>query len=216
MLVQVDDLQFGNPSEREKLLITKKSVVTPLYDKFKDRKPNPNTSEDTKTELEHLKVYVKDILFEENAQLLSTYKTLSKYPMQSIAKFIKDKGIYAEETINSLIDDLQPLIMKLKYLHNRPRPFQLANALKFKFFPVTNDNIQTPSFPSGSIICAVVILNTISNIHTDIYNEAHELLDNMINAKLYMGHNYSSDIDFALDIADVILNNKEFNKKYKT
>lgn len=216
MLLQVDDLQFGNPSERERLLITKKSVVTPLFDKFKDRKPKPNTSEDTKTELEHLKQYVKDILFEENAETLSTYKTLAKYPMQSVGKFIKDKGIYAEPMINSLIDDLQPLIMKLKFYHNRPRPFQLANALKFKFFPVTNDNVQTPSFPSGSITCAVVILNTISNIHTDIYNDAQSLLDSMINSKLYLGHNYSSDIDFALDLADAIVKDKEFNKKYKT
>ena len=70
-------------------------------------------------------------------------------------------GVKEEMTIRNIYDDIYPLILKLKYKYQRPRPYQLAQYYKLKLFPLRSNSVGTPSFPSGHTIQSQLILGVL-------------------------------------------------------
>ncbi len=54
-----------------------------------------------------------------------------------------------QEFVQEMYDDINPIIMKLKYFYNRIRPYQLANILSYSLNPMPTVSAQSPSYPSG-------------------------------------------------------------------
>ena len=105
-------------------------------------------------------------------------------------------------------------MFKLKIHFNRPRPFQLANYYQLKLFPFDSYSSNSASFPSGHTVQAFVILNVIANNHPTHYKFCKELIEDIANSRIYLGIHFPTDNDFAKEVGDKILKNKEFSKKY--
>jgi hypothetical protein len=135
--------------------------------------------------------------------------------MQVIITTFKQKGIDVENLCLDIIKDTRNLITKLKYFYQRPRPYQLAQYYKLKLFPYNSFSASTPSYPSGHTVEAYVILNVIADKHPNEYQFCREMMEDVAYSRLYLGLHYSTDNDFAIEIAKEILKHPKFTKKYE-
>lgn len=208
------NLAYGNPNLTQKTIIEKQSILDILFSDFENSPFPSNESQVTKNELNEISKYINTIQIPANKNLLDNYLMLDRNFRQSIVNTFKEHNIDIEDLVNNISDDIQPLLLRLKYYYNRPRPFQLAAAYNLKLFPFESKTAGSPSYPSGHTLLGKVALTVIGIKYPDY----EELCDNLINitsySRIYLGHHYQSDNDFAIEIADAILKNKKFCLKY--
>ena len=90
----------------------------------------------------------------------------------------------------------------------------MAQYYKLKLFPYDSYTANTPSYPSGHTLEAYVILNVIANKYPNEYQFCKDMIDDIAYSRLYLGLHFSSDNDFAKEIAKEILKDPKFTKKY--
>jgi hypothetical protein len=117
--------------------------------------------------------------------------------------------------VDSIIEDTLPLLIKLKYYHQRPRPFQLADYYKLKLFPYKSFSADSPSFPSGHSFQGKILTEVVGNHYPETYSYMKKLFDDISYSRLYLGLHYQSDIDVGIFCAEKVLELKEFKSKYK-
>jgi membrane-associated phospholipid phosphatase len=83
-----------------------------------------------------------------------------------------------------------------------------------KLFPYKSYSANTPSYPSGHTIEAIVVLNVIGNKYPTEYQFCKELIEDIAYSRVYLGLHFPSDNDGAREIAKEILKHTEFTKKY--
>lgn len=128
-----------------------------------------------------------------------------------IEQNLGDRGV---QLIDQLIDDTVPLIMKLKFHFQRPRPYQLAQYYKLKLFPFYSRSDSSPSYPSGHALQARVICHVLGNHFPEKFAYFDSLAQDVQNSRIYMGVHYPSDSEYALLVADEICRDRQFKEKY--
>lgn len=212
--MNLNQVTYGNPTIEHKMYLEKDSLVDDLFFKFKDDFFPLNDSELVKDELNDTVDYIDSISDEENKAFLIRYKAYDRSLLQVLTTTFKQKGIDVESLCEEIIIDIRNLVYKLKYFYQRPRPFQLAQYYKLKLFPYKSYSADTPSYPSGHTLEAYVILNVIADKYPNQYQFCREMIDDVACSRLYLGLHYSSDNDFAKEIAKEILKHPKFTKKY--
>lgn len=212
--MNLNQATYGNPTIEYKKLLEKDSLVDDLFLQFKDDFFPLNDSELTKDELNDIVDYIDSINDEENKAFLIRYKAYDRSLLQVITTTFKQKGIDVENLCEEITIDIKNLIYKLKYFYQRPRPFQLAQYYKLKLFPFKSYSSDTPSYPSGHTLQAYVILNVIADKYPNQYQFCRDMIEDVACSRLYLGLHYSTDNDFAKEIAKEILKHPKFTKKY--
>ena len=212
--MDLNQVTYGNPTKEYKEFLEKNSLVDDLFLKFKDDYFPLNDSELVKDELNDVVDYINSISDEENKAFLTRYKAYDRSLIQVITTTFKQKGIDVESLCEDIIIDIRNLTYKLKYFYQRPRPYQLAQYYKLKLFPYNSFSASTPSYPSGHTMEAYVILNVIADKHPNEYQFCREMMEDVAYSRLYLGLHYSTDNDFAIEVAKEILKHPKFTKKY--
>jgi hypothetical protein len=212
--MELNQVTYGNPTQKAKELLSRKGLVDDLFDKLKNTDMPSNDSELTKEELNQVAEGILLLEDAENEIYLKRYKSYDRSLIQSIVSIFKQKGIDVEELCEEILLDINPLIAKLKVHFNRPRPFQLANYYKLKLFPYNSYSSFSASYPSGHTTQAYVILNVIANKYPAEYQFCKKLIDDIVDSRIYLGVHYPTDNDFAKEVGYMILKHKEFTKKY--
>jgi len=212
--MNLNQVTYGNPTKELKVFLEEDSLVDDLFLKFKDNYFPLNDSELVKDELNDIVDYINTISDEENKPFLTRYKSYDRSLIQVITTTFKQKGIDVENLCEEIIIDIRNLIYKLKYFYQRPRPYQLAQYYKLKLFPYKSFSANTPSYPSGHMVEAYVILNVIADKHPNEYQFCREMIEDVEFSRLYLGLHYSTDNDFAKEVAKEILKHPKFTKKY--
>jgi len=136
------------------------------YDKFKLNSFPKNTSMQTLEELNRLKDLPQDTAFAKKYDNIeSVFKEVCK------SNNIK----YPEELVIELLKSSAGIILDLKFIHNRPRPQQLAKEYGIQLGGLGMESMNTPSFPSGHSTQGFLIgkvLQTKLPITTDAFLEA--------------------------------------------
>jgi hypothetical protein len=197
--MNLNQVTFGNPTKQQKEIFEEDCFVDNLFIKFKENYFPLNDSELVKDELNEIVDYVNNINQEENNFFLRRYKAYDRNLRQAVS---------------TTVNDIKGLICKLKYFYQRPRPNQLAQYYKLKLFPYDSYTANTPSYPSGHTLEAYVILNVIANKYPNEYQFCKDMIDDIAYSRLYLGLHFSSDNDFAKEIAKEILKDPKFTKKY--
>ncbi len=210
----LNSLAYGNPNKEVLDLIVKESFLDSVFMELKNEPIPSNDSELTKDELNEIVDSIAAVSDEENQEYLKRYKAYDKNLSQTIVSIFKEENIDVENYCTEIAKDLKPLISKLKYHFQRPRPYQLAYAYKLKLFPYKSSTDDSPSLPSGHTLQAFVILNVIGNKHPQVYKFCKEIIEDIANSRVYLGLHYPSDNDFAKLVGSKILKNPEFTKKY--
>lgn len=212
----LDSITWGNPLQQH-LPFLEPNVsflekLMPQLVKF----PFPqNSSKGAREELNQLVDFVNET--KQDQEALKRYRAYDSSLTKVFAHVIMeqnlgDKGV---ELIDKLIDDTKPLIIKLKFYFQRPRPYQLAEHYKLKLFPYSSKSASSPSYPSGHTLQARVICHVLGNHFPERFEFFENLAKDVEYSRLYMGLHYPSDNDYALYIAETIIRDKEFKSKYQ-
>lgn len=207
---------YGNPTTEQLKSIQTKGLVCDLFDSLIEYPLNSNNSEKTKNELNEIAQDIKILSEPENIEYLNRYKAYDKGLVHFLSLLFKEKNIEDfPELAKDIIADINPLITKLKFNYQRPRPYQLAHAYELNLFPYPSNVAQSPSFPSGHALQAFVILNVVGNKFVDLYDFCQEIIEDVCNSRVYLGLHYPSDNEYAKFVGNKILKHPEFTKKYK-
>lgn len=213
--MEFNQITYGNPTHDQLAFIKGSCLVDGLFDEFKKSIVPDNNSELVKDELTEIADSLAVISKSENENYLKRYLAYDRNLIQALSSIFKQKDIEVEELVTEIVKDIQNLIFKIKFYHQRPRPYQLAQYYKLKIFPYKSYSAHTPSYPSGHIIQASVILNVLGNKYPTEYNYCKELIEDIGYSRVFLGHHYPSDNDGGREIAKAILKHPEFAKKYE-
>lgn len=211
----LDSITWGNPSQKhlpyleENQSILEKHI--PQLIKFTFPK---NSSKGTREELNQLVDYVNELKKDTESQ--KRYRLYDYSLTKVFAQIIIEQnlGEIGADLVDKLLDDTLPLLIKLKFHFQRPRPYQLAEYYKLKLFPFDTKSADTPSYPSGHALQSKLICYVLGNHFPDRFDYFERIAKDIEYSRLYMGVHYQSDIDYALYIAEVITKDKDFKAKY--
>lgn len=214
MKLSLNNITYGNPTQRHRELMLNKCLVDDLFTQLKDFPFPENDSDSTKQELNELVDFIKDIQIDDNEKFKKRYVFYDKNLYQAILNSFKTEKADLEQLIKDIDEDITPLIIRLKYFYQRPRPYQLANYYKLKLFPFKSATAHSPSYPSGHTIQTYVMLTVIGNILPEFYEKSKKMIEDVANSRCYIGVHYPTDNDFAYQVAQEILKHPDFAKKY--
>lgn len=214
--MDLDLIVYGNPTTEHLKHLSTNNYTDALFKELSVFSFPKNSSEATKEELNQLVDYTSDIALRD--EYLHRYKVYDRGLLAYFKNGLTKEGESNEE-MNALIDevvaDTMPLLMKLKYKFQRPRPYQLAAYYKLKLFPYKSTSGDSPSFPSGHAFHGKLLTEVIGNRYPEIYGYMTMLFEELCYSRLYMGVHYQSDIDVGIFAAERVLAMKEFKMKYK-
>ena len=128
------------------------------YSKYKKIKPPKDNSLETFKEIKDIDKLKSDESFvKDNDNLIKAYKPI----------------VGEDKQVKNLVDESQPIILKLKKYFNRPRPKELAKNFGVKLKDIELDSMKTPSYPSGHSTQGYLI----SEMLKDKYPEKSKELD---------------------------------------
>lgn len=212
----LDSITWGNPLQKylpylEKDLSPLEKHIPQLI-KFTFPK---NSSKGTREELNQLVDYVNEV--KGDTEALKRYKAYDASIERIFAQVLMEHNLdgKAIEMVDSLFDETIPLILKLKFYFQRPRPYQLAEYYKIKLFPYDTKSGDSPSYPTGHTLQAKLICHVLGNHYPEKFDFFENLAKDIEYSRLYLGIHYPSDNDYSLFIADTIIRDKEFKYKYE-
>ena len=120
-------------------------------------------------------------------------------------KYFKEKDLeFPEEELKDITKDTSPIILKLKYHYNRPRPQQLANAKGLKFHQEPLDSAKTPAYPSGHATQGRLIARILSDKYPKHESEINKLGNEIGTGRLVAKVHYPSDDLFGKELGDAL------------
>ncbi|HYE67584.1 MAG TPA: phosphatase PAP2 family protein [Anaerovoracaceae bacterium] len=174
--------------------------------------PPKNGSTGTKRELDLLVEY-------SNSDKGDDFRDIyDKQLIPHLQQIFIEAGANAEEVkvvSENVVTDIYPVITKLKYYFQRPRPFQLACYYKLNLFPKYSHYVSSPSYPSGHTTMAAVVCEVLGNRFPEMYGLVKGLVTDISESRLYMGVHYPSDNDRALMLMREIISHPVFRAKYE-
>ena len=163
MTLSLNNIIYGNPTQRHLEIISEKCLVDDLYVELKNFPFPNNESDTTKQELNEIVENIEDMKSTDNEKYKNRYIFYDRNLFQAINNSFQTDKINVKELIDSIDLDTSALILRLKYFYQRPRPYQLANYFKLKLFPFASKSALSPSYPSGHTVQAYVILNVLGS-----------------------------------------------------
>jgi hypothetical protein len=142
--MNLNQVTYGNPTMEQKKYLEEISIVDDLFPKLKNDYFPETNSELVKDELNEIVDYLNDISEQGNESFLARYKSYDRSLLQVIITTFKEKDIDVEELSKDIIKDINPLLLKLKYHYQRPRPKQVAQYFKLKLFAYQSFSADTP------------------------------------------------------------------------
>ena len=210
----LNNIKFGNPTDSVYAELQTASSLDSIVDDLKQYPFPPNESETTQDEIRELLEYQSSDE-QKNDSLVNRYIDYDKDLKDVYFEFCSDNGISeGAELIEAIVKDTKPLIAKLKYFYNRPRPFQMAYYYKARLIAHSSINAMTPSYPSGHVIQSLLLSEIIGSKYPQHYETLIYLANDIEKSRLFLGLHYGSDNDFARICVSKIIRNKSFTKQY--
>lgn len=211
----LDSITWGNPTQKHLPFLEEGKTflekLIPQLTKFTFPK---NSSKACREELNELVDFVNTLKSE--PETLKRYQAYDTNLTQVLAQVIIEQnlGEKGADIVDKIIDDTVPLIMKLKFYFQRPRPYQLAEYYKLKLFPFYSRSAASPSYPSGHVLQTKLICYVLGNHFPEKFEYFENLALDVQYSRMYLGVHYPSDVDYSLFVAETIIRDKEFKAKY--
>lgn len=102
--------------------------------------------------------------------------------------------------LDAMAEEAAVLITKMKWLYNRPRPYQIAAKHGVDFLPMSSKTAHTPAYPSGHTIQAYLLASRLSELAPQ-HRKVFMKLAHMISySRVVGGYHWPSDITFGKDV----------------
>ncbi len=113
---------------------------------------------------------------------------------------------YPEQDISEIISESAIWITKLKWLYNRPRPFQIAEKLGISFSPMPSKTAHTPAYPGGHTIQAYLVADLLSDRAPQHRELFMDLASRISWSRALGGYHWPSDLIFGKSLFQHIVN----------
>jgi hypothetical protein len=210
----LDQITYGNPTQKQIPYLEEKSPLDKHLPQLMKFGFPLNSSKGCREELNEIVDNIERL--KSDPEILKRYKQYDHSLARSLASVVdqNELGDTGADIIDRLLQETLPLIIKLKYHFQRPRPYQLAQHYKLKLFPFDSISANTPSYPSGHTLQAHLICFVLGNHFPEKFQYFDSLANDITYSRNYMGLHYSSDNDFARYCVEVIVADKEFKERY--
>ena len=152
--------------------------------------PPENTSQITMNELAHLEK-MTSVLSDEDVALI---KMADHHMYDMFENFCKENGLeYKDGPIKTLVDQVDTVMLKLKYHFNRPRPKQMKELTGHKVNVYATSTTNTPAYPSGHTCQASIIAHALSDKHPEYKEDFFKLAFDISKSRELMGVHYPTD-----------------------
>lgn len=120
---------------------------------------------------------------------------------------LEKRGIaFPEDDIDKVRENLRPIVKKLKYYFNRPRPAQVAEQLGIIFVYDDLASAKSPSYPSGHTLAAYVLAGTLARMFPQAMEEIYTSAEMIALSRIEAGVHFPSDNLYSMLLAEEILN----------
>lgn len=210
--IYLNELKFGNPTQTQLEIINSQNYLENILELNNFPPPN-NDSIVTLQELNILSDNIEKLSMNHNSDKLIKFTEIDINLKTNIINHFKELfDLDFTELVDNIRQDIEPLILKLKYYYNRPRPNQLASILKLKLAPF-NQSV-TPSYPCSHTLLTKTLLHVINLKHPELQEETKLICQVVSDSRVFLGLNYPSDNDFSDEITQLIVSEQSFKMKY--
>ena len=163
--------------------------------------PPMNDSETTKKELAYLAKLTKNV----SSAQLDLIKLVDEEPNDLFHKTMRDLNIeFPQEIFKRSWDIIKPVIMNLKYIHNRPRPYQIAGKYGLKITLRDSKTAQTPAYPSGHTSYTALSAYILAAKYPQFAEHFFDKIQSAGMARMLMGVHYPSDNEASMIITGAL------------
>ena len=107
--------------------------------------------------------------------------------------FINKKRQYPMELVKELINKSNPVILRIKNYHDRPRPDKLAHKFGISLLYHKMKSAHTPSFPSGHSAQGRLIGLVLSEMFPEMKKQLMEVAEHISKSRIVASVHYNSD-----------------------
>lgn len=217
MTIDIREVKYGNPNIVHQELLKQETYLDVLLGEIL-KYPPPKVLADIKDELEIVVNAVQKTSKNEDAERRYIFwdRGFVKYfKGKLVEKLDEDNKKKVLYTIEEIVKDTLPLLLKIKYHYNRPRPSQLAIYFKLPLYQYPSLSDDSPSYISGHVFQSKIICEVLGNYYPKEYSLFNNIQKDISQSRLGLGLHYPSDIEMAYLAADKVLKNREFMMKYK-
>lgn len=203
-----ENIAYGKMQPQHEFLIKPENKFLQHFERIgvmdKIKSLTPPCEEGTMRELNYLKDRT-DNASQEQIQFANTAE-ISENELYD--KFIRENlGINIPTNfVNSIIDQIDPVIFYFKKYFNRSRPEQFAKKINMPFQYGISAEIKHPAYPSGHALDSYIMEHVMTQLRPDMISQISDFCKNMRESRLDVGLHYPSDNVISKIIAKEIIN----------
>jgi len=194
--IKINDIKYSN---KTKMLNVSKEVTVGWRDILPE--PPSNNSETTLKELKYLEQLTKSLSSDQKNIVLAVDKS---------SLFVYDQTLldlnleFPKEDYEKSWNILKNIIMNIKYIHNRPRPYQIANYFDININVTETKTHHTPAYPSGHTAQAALAAYLLAAKYPEHSGEFFDKVGLVGNARCMQGVHYPSDNEASMIIVGAV------------
>tara|TARA_Y100000114_G_scaffold157190_1_gene187873 strand:+ start:63 stop:779 length:717 start_codon:yes stop_codon:yes gene_type:complete len=194
-----EDLTFDEPTTKHSRIMNKPHEILPVNsDQSLVSSPPSNSSDETRVELMELQDRVE--MKKDNDELLRKWDLDLVVPF---IKYLKDNNLkHDKKFLDDLVSQSTIIVLKQKYIFNRPRPKQLAKSLGIPLSALKSGTAATPSYPSGHSTQSRLVALYLSGLHRDHAKSFVDMAEECGQSRLNAGLHYPSDHEAGVDLGN--------------
>ena len=197
----LDTVTYGNLTVEEEAEALSLSEVfnSDVLEQMPHRPFPANTSPETKAELAYLVRLQNTVRPYRAARVRLTDDNAT----ETLEAYCSAHGLSTGGTL-SVAQAARPVLLQLKRLYNRPRPYQLATYMEPGFHAMTSTSVHTPAYPSGhsaQTILAALLLSDMHPAHRDAFMA---LAQEVGVHRMVGGFHFPSDVVYGEEVGRVL------------
>ena len=102
--------------------------------------------------------------------------------------------------LDAMASEAAVMITKMKWLYNRPRPYQIAAKHGVEFSPMGTKTAHTPAYPSGHAIQSYLLASRLSEFAPQHRKAFMDLAHTISFSRAVGGYHWPSDLTFGKDV----------------
>ena len=184
------------------------------YKELSIAKPSSNGSDKTYQELRDM----QDMFEKRTPEIEKSVKDHDMEVGYAVKEYLKNNKLeYKESDINKIADVGSGIVRHYKNKFERPRPYQLAEAMdmKFNFMPLDSDSMKSPAYPSGHSLQSRLIAEYYAEKYPEHKKGLIEAADMCGEGRVYAGWHYPSDHEASVKLAKQIYPKINMRKTFK-
>ena len=191
-------LVYGTPSDADRATMEAPPPIFPLAFEDFHLIPPPD-QEETLEELQDL----RELAEEQRPEAEEFIKESDGEILHLFDRLWRDHGVRVDKRwMREMVKQAKTHVAKLKWHFNRPRPYQVGDAIGQPFEALASETAHSPSYPSGHAIQAFLLGEASSRLDPEHAAEYFDLVDQIAWGRAQAGYHWPSDILYGVEVAD--------------